>query len=123
MKPGRDRGLADVERDCRFAVGETDHVDGRDGVTEVGRQGGDRPIHVAGRELSLWLRDARIRKQLHRVGLVDRLWPPGRRAASRDERVAQHGQEVREVVPGAQFAGLFQHPCERLLHKILGVLG
>ena len=112
-----------MERDCCFAVGETDHVDGRDGVPEVGRQGGDRPIHVAGLDLSLWLRDARIRKQLHRLGLVDRLRPPGRRVASRDERVAQHGQEVWEVVPGAQVSGLLQHPCERVLHKVLGVLG
>jgi hypothetical protein len=38
MKLGRDRGLADAERHCCFAVGESDHVDGRDGVPEVGRQ-------------------------------------------------------------------------------------
>jgi hypothetical protein len=64
-------------------------------------------MHLAGLDRILWLR-ARMLKQLDRLGLVGRPWSSGRRAAGLDEGVAQHGQEVREVIPGARsLRGLF----------------
>ena len=108
MKPGRDRGLADVELDCCFAVGVTDQVDGRDGVPEVGRQGGDRRIHVAGMDLSLWLGDDRIDRLYRAARSMCDSSQDAEELAARDVRT---GAETRQSlrVDGPADADRVQH--------------
>ena len=123
MQPRRDRRLADAERLRRLAVGEPDDVDRDERVAEVIGQRRDRRVQLLGFE---------PRSGLRGVAVLDQLEVVGQRASSaagapavrrrRHERVAEHPQQVADVVLGAEHARLAEHARERLLHQVLGLL-
>ena len=121
VQAAHDRAGARAQRSRGLLVGQADDVDGDDGRAQRLGELGHRRV-----------RQLRIHRQLGPGALVGdplqvlgrrrRRPAPRRRLRVRDPDVAEHAQQVREVALALHEPRAPQHPLERLLHEVLGVV-
>lgn len=122
IQTAHDRPRLGPQRLTRLTIGQPDDIDGDDGFTQPWRQ--LRHGRVYQRKLPHRHGGVRpgVDHEVDRLIKLDRLGPPLARGVTIDPRVAEHAEQVCQIIVSVQEPRPPQNAHEGLLDEVLGIL-